>query len=141
MHTGSFPKIGHTLRILPIHKECVAHFTGAWPAGFRPRWKRRPWWHLMTMGLSLCGGVAATSLIVTMLGNIIALATSSMIFTIDADGLPFAYDIERVLKVFLIFKPIIVETIRVEAAPFKGFDDGFITFLKRYQDLVYYTLT
>jgi len=43
----------------------VAHFTGYWPEGSRPRWMRKPWWHLMTMGLSLFGGVTASSFIVT----------------------------------------------------------------------------
>ena len=51
-------------RILPFHKEFVAHFTGRWPEGYQLRWKRKPWWHLLMMLISLSGGVAASSLII-----------------------------------------------------------------------------
>lgn len=64
MPTQSATHVGNTLRILPLYRECVAQFTGAWPPGYRPCWKRTPWWHLATMTLSLCGGVAASSLLV-----------------------------------------------------------------------------
>ena len=53
------------LPILPLHRECLAHFTGQWPDGYRPRWQRTPWWHLATMLLSLVGGVTASSVIST----------------------------------------------------------------------------
>jgi hypothetical protein len=46
--------------ILPLHREFLAHFTGQWPEGYRPRWRRRPGWHLLTMLLTLVGGVAAS---------------------------------------------------------------------------------
>jgi hypothetical protein len=65
MPAESSAGVRNTPRILPSYKEFVAHFTGYWPEGYRPRWKRRPWWHLATMVLSLFGGVAASSLIVT----------------------------------------------------------------------------
>lgn len=68
MPVGASPG-GHlsdgSLPVLPLHKELAAHFTGHWPEGYRPRWKRKPWWHLATMGLSLGGGVVASSLLVT----------------------------------------------------------------------------
>src|SRR5436190_1364436 len=46
--------------ILPLHREFLAHFTGQWPDGYHPRWRRRPWWHLLTMLLTLVGGVTAS---------------------------------------------------------------------------------
>jgi hypothetical protein len=54
----------NTQRILPYYKELVAHFTGYWPRGYRPRWKRKPWWHLVTTVLSLFGGVAVSTRII-----------------------------------------------------------------------------
>lgn len=60
--------VGHrddgSLPVLPFHKELVAHFTGYWPEGWRPHWRRTSLWHLIMMGLSLVGGVLASSLIV-----------------------------------------------------------------------------
>jgi hypothetical protein len=82
MPAGSFPEIGNPQRILPFTKECVAHFTGSWPEGFRPRWKRRPWWHLVTTGLSLCGGVAASSLIAMAPPRLWPLLLLSWMFTV-----------------------------------------------------------
>lgn len=48
------------LPVLPLHRAWVAHFTGYWPAGYRPRWRRTPWWHLTTTLLSLVGSVHAS---------------------------------------------------------------------------------
>src|SRR4029450_3063010 len=46
--------------ILSLHREFLAHFTGQWPDGYRPRWPRRPWCHLLAMLLTLMGGVTAS---------------------------------------------------------------------------------
>src|SRR5215813_7786 len=54
-----------SLPILPLHLEFLAHFTGKWPdGGYRPRWRRRPGWHLLTMLLTLVGGVAASVVLI-----------------------------------------------------------------------------
>ena len=53
------------LPVLPLYREWLAHFTGQWPAGYRPRWRRTPWWHLMTMLLSLVGSVTTSSVLTT----------------------------------------------------------------------------
>jgi Fatty acid desaturase len=66
MLTGSLTENGSPQPVLPLFRECIALFTGYWPEGFRPRWKRRPWWHLVTTVLSLLGSVAGSSFILTM---------------------------------------------------------------------------
>jgi hypothetical protein len=66
MPTRSSTENGSPHPILPLFRECVALFTGDWPKGFHPRWKRRPWWHLVTTVLSLFGSVAGSSFILTM---------------------------------------------------------------------------
>jgi fatty acid desaturase len=86
MPAGSFTEIGSTQRMLPFHKECVAHFTGSWPEGFRPRWKRRPWWHLVTMGLSLFGSVGGSSFILTMSLTFWPLLVLSWMLTVHGAG-------------------------------------------------------
>src|SRR5262245_23767991 len=55
-----------SLPILPWHLECLAHFTGKWPdAAYRPCWPRTPYWHLLTMVLSLVSGVITSVLLST----------------------------------------------------------------------------
>ncbi|ETX00914.1 fatty acid desaturase [Candidatus Entotheonella palauensis] len=49
---------------LPLHREAMAQFTGKWPTGYRPRWKRRAGWHLTAMLLSLGGGMAASHVLI-----------------------------------------------------------------------------
>ena len=53
------------LPVLSLSREIMAHFTGKWPGAYRPRWRRRPWWWLVTMLLSLNGGAAMSWLIIT----------------------------------------------------------------------------
>lgn len=54
-----------TWPILPLYQEWLAHFTGQWPPGYRLRWRRTPWWHLVTMLISLAGSVTASIVIAT----------------------------------------------------------------------------
>ena len=57
-----------SLPTLPLHLEFLAHFTGKWPdAACRPRWSRTPYWHLLTMVLSLVSGMATSVLLSTRL--------------------------------------------------------------------------
>src|SRR5262245_53516133 len=53
-------------RLLPLHREFLAHFTGKWPdGGYRPRWRRTPLWHLIKMLLSLVGGITASTVLLS----------------------------------------------------------------------------
>jgi hypothetical protein len=74
----------HRLPTLPWHRECLALFTGKWPAGYRPRWQRTPWWHLATMLLSLVGSVTASSVIITGSWALWPLLALSWMFTVHS---------------------------------------------------------
>lgn len=60
--SGNTRQRDHPLPILPLYKEFIALFTGQWPEGYRPRWKRTPWWHLLTMLVTFLGGLFLGSL-------------------------------------------------------------------------------